>query len=246
MVSIVPGNFTSVVEWRIEDALDNPIALAGFLIAVMFMIDVCLATVGYMLTFKPLDSHIRTANPYLSGWLAALICYPPFVLMGGGGPLDYHAGGAEWDVWTQGSVPLQWILGGWLVLLTGLYAWATVAFGLRFSNLTYRGVLTNGPYAWTQHPAYLAKNAYWWLATLPFLVTNHSLVDAVRNTVFLGLVSAIYFWRAKTEERHLLGADPKYREYHAWMGEHAPLVRGLAWLGRLPVRARGMQVQPAE
>ncbi|MDI1294770.1 MAG: protein-S-isoprenylcysteine methyltransferase, partial [bacterium] len=73
MVSIVPGNFTSVVNWRIEDAFANPVALAGFLIAVMFMIDVCLATVGYMLTMKPLDSHIRTANPYLAGWLAALI-----------------------------------------------------------------------------------------------------------------------------------------------------------------------------
>ncbi len=101
MISIVPGNFASVVDWRIEDALANPVALAGFLIAIMFMIDVCMATVGYIATFKPLDSHIRTANPYLSGWLAALICYPPFVLMGGGGPLDYHAGGAEWDHWTR-------------------------------------------------------------------------------------------------------------------------------------------------
>ena len=245
MVSIVPGNFANVVEWRIGDAFSHPVALAGFLIAVMFMIDVCMATVGYILTMKPLDSHIRTANPLLAGWVAALICYPPFVLMGDGGPLDYHAGGAEWDVWTQGHEALQWALGGVLVVLTGIYAWATVAFGLRFSNLTYRGVLTNGPYAFSRHPAYLAKNAYWWLATLPFLVTNHSLVDAVRNTVFLGCVSALYYWRARTEEQHLLAADPKYREYHAWMGEHAPLVRLPARLGRM-LRPRGMQVQPAE
>jgi protein-S-isoprenylcysteine O-methyltransferase Ste14 len=51
-----------------------------------------------------------------------------------------------------------------MVLLTGIYAWATVAFGLRFSNLTYRGVLTNGPYAFTRHPAYLSKNAFWWMS----------------------------------------------------------------------------------
>src|SRR3546814_9443470 len=29
--------------------------------------DVAFATVGYMLTMKPLDAHIRTANPYMTG-----------------------------------------------------------------------------------------------------------------------------------------------------------------------------------
>src|SRR3546814_20885855 len=81
--------------------------------------------------------------------------------MGNGGPIDYHAGGAEWDVWTRGHEALQWLLGGWLVLLTAIYAWATVAFGLRFSNLTHRGILTHGPYRWTRHPAYLSKNLFW-------------------------------------------------------------------------------------
>ena len=42
---------------------------------------VVFATVGYVLTLKPLDAHIRTANPYAAGWMAALICYPPFILM---------------------------------------------------------------------------------------------------------------------------------------------------------------------
>ena len=66
-------------------------------------------------------------------------------------------------------------------------------------------------------------------ATLPFFVTSGSLTDAVRNTFFLGCVSAIYFWRAKTEEKHLLGEDPKYGEYRDWMNRHglitAPLPR---------------------
>lgn len=229
MLSIVPGNFASVVDWRMDHALSNPVALAGFLIAVMFMIDVSLATVGYILTFKPLDSHIRTANPYLSAWVAALICYPPFVLMGGGGPLDYHAGGAEWDYWTQGSTWLQWLLGGWLVLLTAIYAWATVAFGLRFSNLTHRGILTHGPYRWTRHPAYLAKNLFWWFASLPFLTVTGSLTDMVRNCAMLALTNAVYYWRARTEERHL-SADPAYRAYSDWMERNAPVPRAFAWI----------------
>ena len=51
------------------------------------------------------------------------------------------------------------IWGAILVVLTGIYAWATMAFGLRFSNLTHRGILTHGPYAFTKHPAYMSKNA---------------------------------------------------------------------------------------
>lgn len=243
MVSIVPGNFASVVNWRIEDALAHPVALTGFLIAVMFMIDVCLATVGYILTFRPLDSHIRTANPYLEGWVAALICYPPFVLMGGGGPLDYHAGGQEWDAWVQGMPVLPWLLGGWLVLLTGVYAWATVAFGLRFSNLTHRGILTHGPYRWSRHPAYLSKNLFWWFSSLPFLSVSGSIPDIVRNCALLGLTNAIYYWRAKTEERHL-SADPAYRAYWDWMERNGPVPRLFARItGRRPATALP---QPAE
>lgn len=242
MVSIVPGNFASVIDWSLNRAIDNPVALAGFLIAVMFMIDVCMATVGYMLTFKPLDSHIRTANPFLGGWLAALICYPPFVLMGGGGPLDYHAGGAEWDVWTQGATALQWGLGGLLVVLTGIYAWATVAFGLRFSNLTHRGILTHGPYRWTRHPAYLSKNLFWWCSSLPFLTVGHSITDMVRNCAMLAATNAVYYWRARTEEKHL-SADPDYRAYSDWMERNGPIPRLVAWItGRRRERA----LQPAE
>ena len=92
-------------------------------------------------------------------------------------------------------------------MLTGVYAWATVAFGLRFSNLTYRGVITHGPYRFTRHPAYLSKNLFWWSASLPFLVTDGGPVEAIRNVVGLSLVSAIYYWRARTEEPRISRMD---------------------------------------
>ncbi len=244
MLSIVPGNFASVVDWRIDHAFANPVNLTAFLIAVMFMIDVCMATVGYLLTCKPLDSHIRSANPALAGWVAALICYPPFVLMGAGGPLDYHAGGAEWDMWTQGNTAIQWLLGGWLVLLTAIYAWATVAFGIRFSNLTHRGILTHGPYRWTRHPAYLSKNLFWWFSALPFLTLSGGLTDMVRNCAMLAVTNAVYYWRARTEEAHL-STDPAYRAYSEWMARNAPIPRLFVWVtGRKPTG--GQELQPAE
>lgn len=216
MLSIVPGGFADIVSRPWGEIVRGPVAMTSYLISFMFVIDVALATVGYLLTLKPLDAHIRSANPYAGGWVAALICYPPFILMGAGGPLDYHPGTMEWSHWFRNAPALLWLWGGALVLLTAIYAWATVAFGLRFSNLTHRGILTHGPYAWTKHPAYWSKNAFWWLSTLPFLVTTGSLVDAVRNTAVLGAVSAVYWWRAKTEEAHL-GSDPVYRDYDAWL-----------------------------
>lgn len=242
MLSIVPANFSNVVQWKPADVIANPVNLANFLIVAMFLIDVAFATVGYMLTMKPLDAHIRTANPYMSGWVAALICYPPFVLMGGGGPLDYHQNTADWSYWLSDTNVGQWIVGTVLVALTGVYAWATVAFGLRFSNLTHRGILTHGPYRWTRHPAYLSKNLFWWCSTIPFLTTSGSLVDVARNTILLALVSGVYYWRAKTEEKHL-GADPAYRAYSEWMERNGPVPRLIAWATG---RRRHPGLQPAE
>jgi len=195
MISILPPGFATVVEADFGAILGDPVRLTTILLEAMFVIDVQIAMVGYLLTMKPLDAHIRTANPHLDGWLAALICYPPFILMGSGGPLDYHPGSSEWSFWLAGHSALLWAWGAVLVLLTAIYARATVAFGLRFSNLTYRGVLTNGPYAFTRHPAYLSKNLFWWLSTLPFLTTG-STADAIRNTAILALVSAVYWWPA--------------------------------------------------
>ena len=245
MISILPGGFAYVVNLDLTQLASHPAAIAGAMIELLFLIDVQIAMVGYLVTLKPLDAQIRSANPHFQAWVAALICYPPFILMGEGAPLAYHYGTADWSYWLEGHDALLWLWGAWLVFLTGVYAWATVAFGLRFSNLTYRGVLTNGPYRFTRHPAYLSKNLFWWCATLPFLVTNGSFTDMVRNTVILALVSAVYFWRAKTEERHLLAEDAKYREYYAWMEENALITRSLRKLMNL-ARPRGPQLQPAE
>lgn len=230
MLSIVPPNFQDFVGWDFSRMSESPAVIANYCISFMFVIDVAFATAGYILTMRPLDSHIRSATPYAAGWTAALICYPPFVLMNEGGVLDYHPGSADWTYWFAGH---PWVLGGLgvvLVALTGIYAWATIAFGIRFSNLTHRGILTHGPYAWSRHPAYLSKNLFWWLSGLPFLATT-GWVEGLRNAAIMACVSGVYYWRARTEERHL-GADPAYQEYSAWMQRNAPVPRFFAWLGR--------------
>jgi protein-S-isoprenylcysteine O-methyltransferase Ste14 len=253
MIAILPPGFSQVVAADPAQLVANPVEFVMLLVTLLFLIDVQIGTVGYLCTLRPLDSHIRSGNPFLAGWLAALLCYPPFV-WGIIGPdnqiLSYEYGTPGWAHWLAGNDALLWAWGALLLCLTGVYAWATVAFGVRFSNLTYRGVLTHGPYRFTRHPAYVAKNLFWWASVLPFMLAGGTWVDGVRNCVFLLAVNGIYYWRARTEEAHLLAEDPKYREYHAWMEQHGLITAPLALLkrrltGRAPV-ADGAQLHPAE
>ena len=223
MLAGMPGGFGEFVRWDARGLLHDPAGLARWLITFMFVIDMAMGTVGYILTFRPLDSHIRTANPFAAAWMAALICYPPSILMDNGGPLDYRPGTQEWFVWFASHPVLLGIWGVVLVVLTAIYAWATMAFGFRFSNLTNRGILTHGPYAFSRHPAYLSKNLFWWLSTLPVLTLGGHF-DAIRATALLSVVSGVYYWRAKTEERHLR-LDPDYVVYDGWMARNGPIPR---------------------
>ncbi len=235
MISILPPGFAFIVEATPSAIIENPVEIGMLLITLLFLIDVQIGTVGYLFTLRPLDAHIRSGNPFLGGWLAAMLCYPPFVwgIIGNSNQiLSYEGSTAGWGHWMAGNPTLLWVWAAWLVFLTAIYAWATIAFGIRFSNLTYRGVLTNGPYRFTRHPAYLSKNLFWWCSVLPFFVMNGSVVDGVRNVFFLALVNAIYYWRARTEEQHLLAEDPKYREYYDWMEQHGLITAPLSRLKR--------------
>lgn len=223
MVSVLPGSVGGVLLFDLRAAATDPVAAVIFVVRLAFLFDVCFGTIGYILTMRPLDSQIRSANPYLSGWVAALVCYPPFLLMGAGGPLDYRTGTQEW---TAAFAGMDVVLVPWGLAIAAcavVYAWATVVFGFRFSNLTHRGIITAGPYRYLKHPAYVAKNLMWWLVHIPFL-TSATTAEAVQNSLLLGVVNVIYLLRARTEERHLM-ADPAYRAYAAWIAEHGVLER---------------------
>ncbi len=242
MFSALPGNWGNAVTIEPSMIRDDVVALAEGLIGLMFLIDVSMGTVGYLFTLRPLDAHIRSGNPFAQAWMAALICYPPFILMNEGGPLYYGEGQLGWARALSDHPLLQPIMGFTLIFLTGAYAWATVAFGLRFSNLTHRGILTHGPYSITKHPAYVAKNLFWWLSTLPMLTTTGLTSDAIRNCCILGVINGVYFWRAKTEEKHL-SADPAYVAYADWMAQHGPVAKMLRAMRGM---RRQAEVVPAE
>jgi protein-S-isoprenylcysteine O-methyltransferase Ste14 len=176
----------------------------------LYTIDLVWVFVGYLLTLRILDSHMRSVEPSFLGWFVAIQCYMPFWNMLSPGYYNYDDG-YDWGQWLSGNPHFYIVWGTIILMLIGIYAWSSVAFGLRFSNLTNRGILTNGPYRFMKHPAYISKNLSWWLIAIPFISTV-SVADAAQHCLLLLFLNFIYFLRARTEERHLSN-DPTYVKY---------------------------------
>lgn len=195
-----------------------------------FAVDVVYSATGYATALRLLDTHVESSEPTVLGWLVALVCYEPFWGIIYDRYLAYDSGVA-WGDWLEGYPVARNAWACWILFLIGVYSWASVTFGLRFSNLTRRGILTNGPYRFTKHPAYVAKNLAWWFVSIPFAV-DAEWHERLRLCLLMLGVNFIYFMRAKTEERHL-SVDPTYVEYAKWIDEH-----GIFWWLRWPRRAR--------
>jgi protein-S-isoprenylcysteine O-methyltransferase Ste14 len=183
----------------------------------IYGIDVAFGTIGYLLTLRILDGHIRSVQPTLLGWVVTLICYPPFSQIRKELHLS-HASSVDWQSWLVPH-PIIFITWGFLILILHvIYVWSGMSFACRFSNLTNRGIITSGPFRWFKHPAYLSKNIAWWLMFVPF-ISQASALDALLACFSLGLTNFFYLLRAKTEEAHLR-EDPAYRVYSRWVAKY--------------------------
>ncbi|QQC66381.1 isoprenylcysteine carboxylmethyltransferase family protein [Paraburkholderia ginsengisoli] len=203
----------------LTSALNAPFSLATFrfMYDLSFAMDLMFGTVGYLCTLRILDSHVRSAEPTTLGWLVAIICYQPFWSLISSQYIHYE-GSVFWDGWLSSLPVVRIIWGAVIVALLLCYALATISFGLRFSNLTNRGIITSGPYRFTKHPAYIAKNLSYWMITVPFIEPLGFHV-ATMHCASLVVVNLLYFIRAKTEERHLMN-DPEYRAYAEWIARN--------------------------
>ena len=175
----------------------------------ILLLDTLFFTLGYAIEHPKLKNEIRSVEPTLFGWFIAIICYPPF-----NGMTNQMLGWHSSDIPSFSNETLQ-IAGAVLILsLMTLYTWASIALNFKASNLTNRGIVSWGPYKYVRHPAYAAKNLAWWIGAIP--IVSALLHDGITQFLF-GVFSVlawttIYYFRAMTEERHLM-ADPDYREY---------------------------------
>ncbi|MCB1706713.1 MAG: isoprenylcysteine carboxyl methyltransferase [Halioglobus sp.] len=194
----------------------------------LFYIDLLIAFVGYLCTFKATDSHIRSTEPTLLGWAVAIMCYQPFWSFFSSHYIDYQTGGSGWGKWLADYTAVYVVWGSCILALLAIYVWASLAFGIRFSNLTHRGILTNGPYRYCKHPAYVSKCLSWWLISMPFMVTTTA-DESLRHCLLLLLLNVIYLLRARTEERHL-AQDEDYCAYARYIEEKGLLRKLGQWL----------------
>lgn len=177
----------------------------------IFVLDVGLAWAGYVFASRWIRNNIVSVEPTFMGWGVALLCYPPFNSF-----LHlYFSPPSDKDFL---AFPNHWfalILAILSLFSYFVYMSATIFFGLRFSNLTHRGIIDTGWYRLIRHPAYAGKNISWWLVMLPAIIYQAihqwSLVPLLQ---ILGLIlmTVLYYYRAITEERHL-SLDPVYQDY---------------------------------
>jgi len=183
-----------------------------FLIQAILFVDVFVFTVGYLVESPALRNEIRSVDPTLLGWTAALLCYPPF-----NGFTSWLLGNQVSDFPRFDDPTAHVALNVLLLTLMAVYAWASVALGLKASNLTHRGIIARGPYAVIRHPAYVCKNMAWWIGSIPLVS------EAFAQSLFFGVqaVASVVGWtmlyvlRALTEEDHLRRVDGEYAAYAA-------------------------------
>ncbi len=169
------------------------------LFSLIFMIDTLYFSFGYAFESDIFKNKIRSVEPTVLGWFVAVISYPPFN--------DFASKYFSWyanDFLVLSSELNTFILRVAMILLLLIYLSATLALGTKCSNLTNRGIVSRGPYRFIRHPAYISKNLVWWLTVIPLMN-----LAGFFSAFFW---SVIYYFRAITEERHLI-KDPDYQEY---------------------------------
>jgi len=205
----------------------GPVTAVLFLTQIIVSMELVIVVVGYTMTIRLFDSHIRSANALPMAWIVTLICYAPLNEIVTARVFDYHPDRTWADV-IHGYPMLFW---PWLVLIVASFAvwlWATAIFGLRWSNLTNRGIIANGRYKYTKHPDYVAKCAFFLLTAAPFL-TALTAWEAVTASAALLVVFGVYFGRGRMEEKHL-SEDPAYVAYALDMNRRSIFRPVAVWL----------------
>lgn len=204
------GNLSLLLntEWQL-----NASAVSLLLFNFGISIDMLIGIFGYLFSSAMINNQIIDTDSNFLGWLFALLCYPPLVWIMR--QVNDQQDSLIWsDILPPDSV-IFWLMFIVINLTWVIYWLATFEFGMTFSNLSYRRLIDKGVYRYTKHPAYIAKNIYWWLYTLPFMGVAFVSVEWWKNILGLIFVSLIYYGRAKSEERHLM----KFAEYRAYSQE---------------------------
>lgn len=171
--------------------------------------DVLFFTLWYLLEAPAFKNTIKSVEPTLIWWWVVLICYPPF-----NSNISNLVGWYSTDFPKFSNAFIHIPLNVSILILMGIYAWASVSLWLKASNLTNRWIVRKGPYKYIRHPAYICKNTAWliWWFPILFLSFTQDNISTLAVLSWLTTWAFIYYMRAMTEEAHL-SLDPDYIEY---------------------------------
>ena len=221
--------------WHIVLESPTPQSHALILMAIYAVLIVAIIP-GYLFSFRLLGTHTRAVDRSWFGWMVTLSCYPPLLAGVFGQWFAYNKFRFEepfmkpW-IYLFSDIPALLYAVGFGIIAMELVHWLGEAIlGIRSSNLTHRGIITNGVFKPLRHPVYLSKCIGWFLIFCPFMMADTTLA-CLRNTLLFGGVCLIYYLRAIAEER-MLSVDSDYVAYATHLDQHG----WLAFLGRrIPV-----------
>lgn len=207
--------------------LSSPVAWLTLAVTYAYTIDLSFGLSGYLMASNSLVPTIRSTQTRLTGWIVCLLCY---------GPVMSHWPDFEavvlreisWPATLTGD-PLLLAAAAAMLALLVLYVWATVCFGLRFCNLSNRGLISHGPYRLMKHPAYFAHAANAWIITLVFMPAAG--IELSLSQLLVPVAFTLLYWlRSVTEEQHMR-EDPDYVAYADWIDRNGLVARARRLLG---------------
>jgi len=180
-------------------------------------VDLLFTTAGYALSLRYIDTHIRTAERRCSAgrWHSLL---PPFFSLMERQYVAY-GGGPAFCSWLAAWPSMRTIWAVIILALLSVYTLATVAFGVRFSNLTHRGILREARIDSASTP--LTSRRICRVADF-HSVLHRAVLRGAPSFDFARMHQHIYLLARPNEERHL-SRDPDYVAYALWMNDHGVL-----------------------
>lgn len=177
---------------------------AGQLLVLTDYVKIVIGTGAFLVVSRILNNHPRSVDTQPLSWLVTFACYPPLGIWVLGWNEVSQSGldgiGIQASVWyTIYTLALSCLL--------LLYSADILAWGGRFSQLSYRGLVAGGPFGYLRHPAYVSKCLTMCILVVPSMTRK----TWVASCAFLCVVIGLYILRAKFEERHLR----KFSEYLA-------------------------------
>lgn len=188
-------------------------------ITILFTIDLAIFSFGYLTELGILKNKVRTVETTPAGLFFCLACYPPFFSATNSFLGWNHNTNAA--AFSDPNSLITWTFRIIAIFFLIMYVGASMALGSKASNLTNRGTVSSFPYNIVRHPAYISKILFWMFTTIPLFIVHFNghgfslkkyLIDVILLIITFVCLTFIYYFRALTEERHLI-KDPDYQEY---------------------------------